>query len=46
MHVLKVRKIGNSLGATLPKPVLDRLKAAEGDKLYLTETPAGYELTP
>ena len=46
MHVLKVRKIGNSLGTTLPKPVIDRLKVAEGDRLYLTETPVGFEITP
>ena len=46
MHMIKVRKIGNSLGATLPKPVLDRLKAGEGDRLYLTETPSGFQVTP
>jgi len=46
MHVLKIRKIGNSLGATLPRAVIGRLKVAEGDEVYLTETPAGYELTP
>lgn len=46
MHVLKVRRIGNSLGATLPRQVLDRLKLAEGDQLYLTETPAGFQITP
>ena len=46
MQVLKIRRIGNSLGATLPKQVLERLKVSEGDKLYLTETPSGFELTP
>ena len=46
MQVLKIRRIGNSLGATLPKQVLDRLKVSEGDTLYLTETPSGFEITP
>lgn len=46
MQALKIRKIGNSLGATLPKQVLDRLKVSEGDELYLTETPDGYQITP
>jgi len=46
MHVLKIRRIGNSLGATLPKHVVDRLQVNEGDQLYLTETPSGFEITP
>ena len=46
MHVLKIRRIGNSLGATLPKQILDRLKVSEGDELYLTDTPNGFEVTP
>ena len=46
MKAIKIRRIGNSLGATLPKPVLDRLKVAEGDSLYLTETKDGFQLTP
>ena len=46
MKAIKIRRIGNSLGATLPKPVLDRLKVAEGDSLFLTETKDGFQLTP
>jgi len=46
MNAIKIRKIGNSLGATIPRAVLERLKADEGDTLFLTETPDGYKLTP
>jgi putative addiction module antidote len=42
---LKIRKIGNSLGATFPKEVLDKLQVAEGDTVYVTETPDGVQLT-
>ncbi|MCH7501032.1 MAG: AbrB/MazE/SpoVT family DNA-binding domain-containing protein [Nitrospinae bacterium] len=44
---LKVRKIGNSLGVTLPKEVLKRLHLKEGDKVFLVEAPDGsYRITP
>lgn len=43
---LKIRRIGNSLGVVLPKEVLARLRAAEGDDLYVVETPDGLELRP
>ena len=46
MSTLKVRKVGNSLGATLPREVALRLNVAAGDSLYLTETADGYLLTP
>jgi putative addiction module antidote len=46
MVALKLRAIGNSVGAVLPKDVLSRLHAQEGDTLYLTEAPGGYRLTP
>jgi putative addiction module antidote len=42
---LKLRKIGNSIGTTFPKEILDKLQVNEGDTLYLTETPEGIELT-
>ena len=43
---LKLRKIGNSYGVVLPKEVLGRLRLAEGDRLFLTETPdGGYRIT-
>lgn len=46
MITLKVRKIGISLGVTLPKEVVDRLHTTEGAPVYLTEAPeGGYRLT-
>lgn len=46
MTTLKIRKVGNSLGATFPKEVLEKLKVGEGDIVYVTETPDGIQLTP
>ncbi len=47
MKDLKLRKIGNSLGLLLPKDVVNRLRAGEGDRLFLIESPDGtYQLTP
>lgn len=47
MVELKVRKIGNSLGVVLPKKVLNRLQAKDGEALFLVEAPDGtYRLTP
>jgi len=47
MVELKVRKFGNSLGVILPKEVIQRLGAAEGQTMLLTETPEGnFRLTP
>jgi putative addiction module antidote len=42
---LKLSKIGNSIGTTFPKEILDKLQVNEGDTLYLTETPDGIQLT-
>jgi putative addiction module antidote len=46
MGALKVRKIGNSVGVVLPKDVVSRLRVTPGDKLFLSETPKGVELSP
>ncbi len=46
MYKLKIRKIGNSAGVTLPKEVLADLKVREGDTLILTKTPDGFKVTP
>ena len=46
MLELKTRKVGNSLGLTLPKEAAQRLRLSEGDSVYLTETPDGFLLTP
>ena len=43
---LKVRKVGNSLGVTLPQEVLKRLHLKAGDKVFLVESPDGsYRIT-
>ena len=44
MVKLTVRKVGNSLGLTLPAEAVKALRVKEGDALYLTETPEGYQL--
>lgn len=46
MIKVKVRKIGNSLGAILPAEVAARLRVKEGDSLSVTETPDGVQLSP
>lgn len=45
MIKLTVRKVGNSLGVTLPAQAAQALRVREGDALYLTETPGGYRIT-
>lgn len=46
MTALKLRRIGNSVGAYFPQDVLTRLNLSEGDTVYLTESPDGYRMTP
>ena len=47
MVELKVRKFGNSLGIVLPREVIKRLHTADGERLFLIESPDGeYRLTP
>jgi putative addiction module antidote len=43
---LKIRKVGNSAGLTLPKEVLARLRVEVGDTVYLIESPDGFALSP
>lgn len=45
MVKLTVRKVGNSLGVTLPAQAAQALRVREGDVLYLTETPDGFRVT-
>jgi putative addiction module antidote len=42
---MKLRKIGTSLGFTVPKDVLRELDLEEGDTLFLVRTANGVELT-
>ncbi len=41
-----VRRVGNSLGITLPKTIVENLHLAEGDELHLIEMEEGVVLTP
>lgn len=43
--VLKVREVGNSLGVLLPAEVTQKLRVGLGDKVFVTETPDGFELS-
>lgn len=40
------RKMGGSIGATLPKEMVDRFNIREGDELTVVETRDGILLTP
>jgi len=42
---LKLTKIGNSLGVILPKETIAKLRAEQGDELFVTETPDGIQLS-
>jgi antitoxin MazE len=41
-----VRRVGNSLGITLPKTIVETYRLHEGDELHLIETQDGVMLTP
>jgi len=44
---LKVRKVGNSLGFTIPAEIARALNVREGDAVYLTHAPDGaLRITP
>ncbi|MBM4218102.1 MAG: AbrB/MazE/SpoVT family DNA-binding domain-containing protein [Gammaproteobacteria bacterium] len=40
-ETLKVRKIGNSYGFTVPKSLVDHLRVKEGDLLHVVAEPGG-----
>lgn len=41
----KARKVGNSLGAIIPKEIAARLNIEEGSTLYFTDAPDGVRLS-
>ena len=43
--ILQITKIGKSAGVVLPQEVLDHLGAAVGDRLTVTRTSRGLELS-
>lgn len=42
----KIRKIGNSLGVTLPKQLIEDLHLKKGDKLTIETQGSGLKLSP
>ena len=46
MTVLKLTTVGNSTGVVLPKELLEKLRVSKGDRLFVSETPNGVELSP
>jgi putative addiction module antidote len=46
MVALKIRKVGNSEGVTLPREMLAAMHVANGDTVFVTEAPGGFRLTP
>jgi putative addiction module antidote len=47
MVKLKIRRVGNSLGVTLPAATARAMKVKEGDPVYLTEGADGsFRITP
>lgn len=46
MVPMTVRKIGNSLGVILPAETTAALQVSAGDKLFLTQSPEGFRVTP
>lgn len=43
---LRLRQVGGSVGATLPKDMVDRLHLGVGDRVFAVETEQGILLTP
>jgi len=43
---IKLRQVGGSVGATLPKDMVDRLHLEVGDRVLAVETSQGILLTP
>lgn len=46
MKKVKLRKVGNSYGLTLPKEILEKYNIKEGEDLYVIESDHGFTLTP
>lgn len=42
---LKIQKIGDSLGVSIPDEILEQMNLAEGDSIYVAKTSDGIYLT-
>lgn len=45
-RLITLRRVGGSIGTTLPKEMVDRLDLAAGDRVLAVETEQGILLTP
>jgi len=45
-RAITLRRVGGSVGTTLPKEMVDRLDLAAGDRILAVETERGILLTP
>ena len=43
---LNVKKRGNSLSVLIPKEMANDMNVDDGDSLFATKTPSGYEISP
>ncbi|MEX2530601.1 MAG: AbrB/MazE/SpoVT family DNA-binding domain-containing protein [Gemmatimonadota bacterium] len=46
MRTVTLRKMGGSIGATLPKDLADRLHLDAGDQVFVVSTERGLLITP
>lgn len=44
--LLNLKKRGNSLSVIVPKEMAASMNVDDGDQLFATKTPAGYEISP
>lgn len=44
--LLNIKKRGNSLSVIVPKEMAASMGVDDGDRLYVTKTPSGYEISP
>jgi putative addiction module antidote len=43
--LLSIKKRGNSLSVIVPKEMADSMNVDDGDRLFATKTPLGYEIS-
>jgi len=46
MQTIKLRKVGNSFGFTIPKELMEKYNLKEGEELHVIENNDGFKLTP
>ena len=46
MKSIKLRKVGNSYGFTIPKELIEKYDLKEGEELHVIEKSNGFTITP